>query len=223
MKLKIALAALPVLFGCATQQALMTETPSGHPEVTFERATLTDVQNALIARCSQIGGMVSEQNTNTVTCSGQLQGQQAVMAQLLLGNSYSTTPVRKVRFVMDANGDSVHVVAFDWVETTMAMGQVHSAEMSSNNSRNALQESLDRLKGKFEDAHPKPKHETVAGDVIHVTAYMCSSYDQAGAGNRVKHYQKGDSLTVYARNTIYDRISANGAPQEWIVDGSCTQ
>ncbi|MFM0046330.1 hypothetical protein [Paraburkholderia sediminicola] len=223
MKLKLAIATLPFLFGCATQQALMTDTQSGYPETIFEGASLQDVQNLLIGRCSQLGGMVTDTNSNTVVCSRTLEGQQAVLAQLLLGNSYSTTPVDRIRFILDSNGSSVHVTAYESVETTMPFGQVNRAELKSNNARNALQAGLDRLNREYEYAHPKKPVAVAVGATMPVTANVCTSYDEAGPGNIVKHYHKGDSLTVFERSTIYLRVSANGAPQEWIVDGACSR
>ncbi|UXU91427.1 hypothetical protein [Burkholderia sp. S-53] len=223
MRLKLVIATLPFLFGCATQQALMTETTSGYPETTFEGATLPDVQNLLIGRCSTAGAMVTETNPNMVICSRTLQGQQAILAQMLLGNSYSTTPVDRIRFVLDSNASDVHVTAYEWVETTMPFGQVNRAELTSNNSRNALQSSLDRLNREYGYSHPKKAFPVAVGQTLPVTAKICTSYNEAGPGNIVKHYQKGDSLTIFERSTIYLRVSANGAPQEWVVDGACTR
>ncbi|WP_146124107.1 hypothetical protein [Burkholderia multivorans] len=222
MRRTIAIAALPFLFGCATQQPLMKETPSGHPETTFEGASLSEAQNMLINQCSRIGGMVTETNPNMVVCSKTLQGQQAVFAQMLLGNAYSSTPVDRIRFVLDSTDSGVHVTAYEWVETTMPFGKVNSAELTSNNARNGLQGTLDRLSHQYGYTHSKKPIQLDVGQTITV-ASTCSSYNKAGPGDIVRHYQKGDSLTIYEHSSIYWRVSGNGAPQEWIVDGACTR
>ncbi|MFP3798445.1 hypothetical protein [Paraburkholderia sp. SIMBA_027] len=244
MKFKLALAALPVLFGCATQQALLTDTPSGHPETTFDGATLPEVQNKMIGLCSRIGAGVTETNSNIVVCTKTVQGQQAVMAQLLLGNSYSTTPVDRLRFILDASGSSVHVTAYESIETVMPFGQVHSADLTSNSARNGLQSALDRLDGSeyqrtLEKARkPKntpyvldPKDSIVGtgkvGESFTVkkfcTTHELSKNGLTGAtGPKVKSYEPGQTMTIYERDGMFARVSPDGAPQEWIMYGICS-
>lgn len=71
-----------------------------------------------------------------------MEGGDAVLAQLLVGNSYSTTPLRKVRFVAYRSGNDVKVTAQEWIQSRMAMGQVRTQELKSSNQVNSTQSFL---------------------------------------------------------------------------------
>jgi hypothetical protein len=145
MKTTIITAAFALLAaGCSTDEVLL-QTHSGYPEATFSNASLETVENKLVGACSQIGAMVTDASPNQVACGKTMDGQSAVLAQALLGNADSTTPVEKLRFVLYSTGSSVHVTAYHWIETQTAFGQVKKAELNSTAQRNDLQLVLYRL------------------------------------------------------------------------------
>jgi hypothetical protein len=146
MKSVISLVALMLfLSGCAPQQPLIRQTASGNPEGSFSNASLEDVRNKLVSACSSGGLTVYEASTNQVICGKTMTGQEAAFAQLLIGNSYSTTPERKLRFTFYKAGDKVTVSGTQWVETQMAFGQMRRVEIDGNNQKNDLQSLLFRL------------------------------------------------------------------------------
>lgn len=149
LKSTFAVLALTALAGCAHQEPLLYQTASGHPEGTFENSTLQDVQGKLSAACAQNGVMVIQSTENQVVCGQQMTGGQAIFAQALIGNSYSTPPQRKIRFVMYPQGSGVRVIAYEWIETQMAFGQMRTQELNSNDQMNSVQSMLFRLGAKM--------------------------------------------------------------------------
>ncbi len=89
--------------------------------------------------------MVSEASSNQVVCEKTMTGGDAVLAQMLVGNSYLTTPVRKLRFIIYKLNQNVKVTAQEWFQSQMAFGQVNKQELKSNNQRNDIQNFLFHL------------------------------------------------------------------------------
>lgn len=92
-------------------------------------------------------GIVINQDTNQVLCQKTLDPGDAILAQLLIGNQYSTTPVLKIRFNAVQIDTSVRVQVYEWLETQMAFGQVRTTEMNSNAEFNKIENLLSQLGG----------------------------------------------------------------------------
>lgn len=131
-----------LLFGCAAQQPLIKQTQSGYPEGIFKNTDIETVRSKIMDACVSRGIMVIESTPNQLVCGKTMEGGQAVLAQMLVGNSYSTTPQQKLRFIMYRIGDDVKVTVQQWIETQMAFGQVQTQELKSNNQVNDLQNFL---------------------------------------------------------------------------------
>lgn len=141
-KLAIASTLALLLSACAPQQALLKATSSGYPEGVFSNATIASVRSKIIDGCSSMGVLVQEAGGNQVVCGKAMDGSEAVLARMIVGNSYSTTPERKIRFVIFQSGSSVKVTAQQWIESQMAMGQVRREELNNNNQKNNVQQFL---------------------------------------------------------------------------------
>lgn len=137
-----AFALVLALTACAPQQALVKKTSSGYPEGVFSNSNVEDVRSKLIGGCSSRGILVQESSGNQVVCGKTMDGGEAVLAQVLVGNSYSTTPERKIRFVIYQSGADVRVTAQQWIELQMAFGQIRRTELDGNNQKNELQQFL---------------------------------------------------------------------------------
>ena len=134
-----------LVLGCA-QVPLNKVTQSGKPERLFTSAKATDVKGKMIDRCSMAGLQVDERGTNTLICSKTLSGGDAVIAQIAIGNSYSTTPEQKVSFVITQRGNDVFVMATSiWIETQMAFGQTRRQDITNNKQINDIQNFLDSM------------------------------------------------------------------------------
>lgn len=136
------------LSGCAQPVPLQRATASGFPEGRFEEATIEDAKSRVAEACIWRRLLVEDTGGNQVVCSRTLEGGQAFMATMLLGNRYSTDPVAKVRFTFVKSGSAVTAYAQQWVETQMAMGQVRKADVNDNATRNGVQAILDKAGAK---------------------------------------------------------------------------
>lgn len=134
-----------LLSGCAAQMPRIRDTQSGYPETVFRHESVSAVKNELVRACETRGSEVLDSSDNSVTCGKELAGGQAFVATLAIGNSYSTTPMQKVRFNFYKEGADVKVIAHQWIETQMASGQVSKADLNSNNQFNEMQTFLDKL------------------------------------------------------------------------------
>ncbi|WP_312805560.1 hypothetical protein [Atlantibacter hermannii] len=146
MKTVAVLISIALLSGCAATPALKKQTASGKPEGIYSHTTTELVQSALVTRCNEKGFIVLESTASNVVCAKETQGGGAVMAQLLVGNAYSTTPQSKIRFSIGKVNDDVKVWADAWIESQMPGGQVNQMPVTSNDVRNSIQSGLDELK-----------------------------------------------------------------------------
>lgn len=142
MRALLVVTVLIALGGCVAQPPLVKQTASGRPEGIFVGFTLDQARSRVIEACSTRGLSVYDSNANSVVCGKALTGQKAVLAQMLVGNSYSTTPEDKIRFILFQSGSDVKINAEEWIETQMALGQVRREPLSNNNQQNGLQEFL---------------------------------------------------------------------------------
>lgn len=131
------------LTGCVTQEpGLLKPTTSGYPEETLAGTSVEQVKARIMDVCASRGVLVQETGSNHVVCGRTMTGGDAVLAQFLIGNSYSTTPERKVRFTIIQMGQNVRVTAQQWIETQMAFGQMRRTELNGNAQRNDIQRML---------------------------------------------------------------------------------
>ena len=137
-----AVMAIVGLAGCAPQVALIKQTASGQPEGVFDNTTIEDVKGKLASTCSRRGLLVVSTNNNEVVCQKTLTGGDSFLAGMVVGTQYGTTPTRKLRMVIFKNGDSIQVVAYDYLESQNAFGQINQHSLNANHQKNDLQEML---------------------------------------------------------------------------------
>lgn len=135
------------LCGCAANQPLLKKTTSGHPEGVFRNQSVESVKAKIIDGCSSAGILVQEATANQVVCGKTMQGTEAAFAQMMVGNSYSTTPQRKIRFIIYQQAGDVKVTAQQWIESQMAYGQTRQQELKNSNHINDVQQFLYSLGG----------------------------------------------------------------------------
>jgi len=142
MKKLLVIAVVIFLYGCVAQQPLIKQTQSGRPEGVFRNTNVEEVKSRIIEGIVSKGLMVMETTSNQIVCGKTMEGGQAVLAQMIVGNSYSTTPQDKIRFTVYQVGTEVKVTAYEWIESQMALGQVNTQELNGNNQKNGLQNFL---------------------------------------------------------------------------------
>jgi len=133
-----------LLAGCATGNK-MTKTESGRPEATITGASQEAVQAEIFSLCNRKAAAIRSSTINEVVCTKTMEGGDAMIAQLLIGNSYSSTPTVSARFTIWKAGNDVRVSAYQWIETQMAFGQMRTQELNSAEAFNNLQRELDAI------------------------------------------------------------------------------
>lgn len=131
-----------LLAGCAAPPPLIAQTPSHRPEATFDNLSTKDVLGKMVGICLMQGAVIVNQTDYQLVCQKDMSPGDAVLAQILIGNRYSTTPVVKIRFNAAPIGNGVRVQTYQWIETQMAMGQVQTVEMNGNENFNSIQAKL---------------------------------------------------------------------------------
>lgn len=134
---------LAAISGCASQPALMKQTASGKAETTIEGVSVDEMRNELVLGCTRAGKEV-QTDAHSVTCAHREEGGRGMAAQLLLGNSFSSTPYTKVKFTFAAVPGGVFITADPWLEMGMGFGEVQRVPLTNNGIRNELQSGLDQ-------------------------------------------------------------------------------
>lgn len=119
--------------------AVQAGSPKTLPQAWFVE-TPEEISSRLAGACADRGGSVVEQDNFHVLCQKTADGLKGAMAQVLVGNAYSTTPEVKVRFSI-IKGPQTRVIASQWLETQMAFGQIRKVDLN-NRKQHASLESL---------------------------------------------------------------------------------
>ncbi|MFQ0833885.1 MULTISPECIES: hypothetical protein [Citrobacter freundii complex] len=138
----VSLLALFTLSGCANQEAIKKHTASGKPEAEYPGKTKEQVKDALISYCNQKGLSVFESTDSLVICG---KPADSVLAQMLVGNSYSTPAMAKIRFTIASVNTAPKVWSDMWIESQMPGGQVNQVPSKNNTDINSVQNMLDNL------------------------------------------------------------------------------
>lgn len=120
----------------ASDRAVLTL--SGQPDVVFQETTLGDAASKIANHCMNAGWQITSQTTNQVVCEVPMGTMQSALTQMLIGNSYSTTPRSFVRVNIAQIGSHTRAQANAWVETQMAFGQVRQQPFSDDKTFNNL-------------------------------------------------------------------------------------
>lgn len=139
------LTTVALLAGCASQPPINKPTSSGKPEVLIKESAASVIKAKLLENCAMRGMQVEEQQS-TVSCTKTLDGAAGIAAQMMLGNSYSTTPTQRTTFLVTQRGtDTFVMMTSSALSTQMLGGQVKSQEVSNNQLINEVQVFLDKL------------------------------------------------------------------------------
>jgi len=88
---------------------VQADSPKTLPQAWFAE-TPEEISSRLAGACADRGGSVVEQDNFHVLCQKTAEGLRGAMAQVLVGNAYSTTPEIKVRFSI-IKGPQTRVIA----------------------------------------------------------------------------------------------------------------
>jgi hypothetical protein len=137
--------------GVLTTTAPLVKTDSGRPEVSINTSDTESVKAAIINKWLSSGYIVESESSHRLLMSKTLTGGGAIMAQMLFGNSYSTTPKAESDFSIYTNKGITRVIVTPYISTQMAMGQTKREDMTSNGDIfNDLYNRLLEVKKEFE-------------------------------------------------------------------------
>lgn len=114
------------------------------PQYVYFAEAPSDALGKIAGRCMDRNLTVTESDDRHVVCIQTVSGFKGALAQVLIGNSYSTTPTVNIRFQAIAVPGGSRVQFSQWIETQMAFGQVRRVEMDG---RKQIQETLNSLYG----------------------------------------------------------------------------
>lgn len=176
---------------------LLAVTPSGTPEMMFP-AKAGETVAVLARQCMNQRWTVTSTTSNEVVCEAPLGTGQSILAQALMGNSYSTAPRRFVRFNASELDGISRVQVSGWMETQMAFGQIKRVELDTVEFQNSMMAVMSNAGGHFPEGTTFPNHAVMGfngkfmpdgrygqSEVIDVTPG--SAADRAGmqAGDKV--------------------------------------
>jgi S1-C subfamily serine protease len=113
-------------------------TPSGQPDSIFPAVTSKDAVSKLANQCMNKGWSITSQTDNQLVCEIPVNGFKAALQQMLIGNSYSTTPRSFVRFTVANLAEHARAQAAAWVETQMAFGQMRQQPYTDDGTMDGL-------------------------------------------------------------------------------------
>lgn len=123
-----------------------------------------EVSGMLVNMCAEHNSTVIEQDSYHVVCSRQDNSLKGALAQVMIGNAYSTTPELKVRLNLVRQGANTKVIASQWIETVMAFGQVRTSPVTGVKQTAALREALRTAGG--DEVAPSSGAAFTAGDPL---------------------------------------------------------
>lgn len=138
----VALSSALILSGCANQESLKKQTASGKPEAEYPGKTKEQVKDALLNYCNGKGLTVFESTDSLVVCG---KAADSVMAQMLVGNAYSTEAMAKIRFTIASVNNTPKVWSDMWLESQMPGGQINQLQSKNVKDINSVQNMLDNL------------------------------------------------------------------------------
>ncbi|MET4664941.1 hypothetical protein ABIC17_001851 [Sphingomonas sp. PvP056] len=100
--------------------------------------TPATVSDKLALLCSDRSASVVEQDERHLLCQRPVTGGKGILAQAVLGNSYSTSPQLMIRFAILKDRSASRVQASQWIEVQMASGQVRRTELNDRKQREEL-------------------------------------------------------------------------------------
>lgn len=153
-----------LLAGCATQK--ISQTATGRPEVSIYTSDIDAVKSELMMNFGQHGFMLEQDSQYSMFFTKQMEGSQAMFAQMLIGNSYSTTPKAEIRINISQMKQRIDLVAFLSMSTQMAFGQVNRQDMGGNGAWfNDIQSVFNNIKSKFQPSDASAQTTTDQGSV----------------------------------------------------------
>lgn len=139
------IALMLALLAACSSAPLLKETGSGKAEARMPNVTPEKFRSAVAYSCSSHGATITSDEFS-VTCSARATGARAGLAQVMLGNRFSSHPFEKIRYTITPLPEGgIFVVADAWLEMGMGFGEVKRVPNNNTELRNQQQRMLDEI------------------------------------------------------------------------------
>lgn len=159
--MKILRVLLALALTCIASPALADKffavTPSGAAEMIFPDAPQATI-GKLSSACIDASWTVTSSSATELVCEIPMNFGQALLGQLMMGNSYSTPPRRFYRFNLAEISGVSRVQASGWMELQMAFGQMKRTDFTGPEFHNAAMAFMGGAGGKFPVGTRFPNH-----------------------------------------------------------------
>ena len=117
------------------------------PAQAYFQAAPQEIGARLSGVCMDAGMTVTAADSMQVLCAKEVSGFKGILTQVLIGNSYSTTPIQYARFQLVPWNNGTRIQVSEWVETQMAFGQVRRVPLNGKKQTNSMLQALYNLGG----------------------------------------------------------------------------
>lgn len=190
-------------------------TPNGRAEAVFD-VPAQQTSDLLAGACMNANWVIKDQNPSQVVCEAPATFGQSLMANLLMGNNYSTPPRLYYRFSIAEMTNESRVQANGWMGLQTAFGQ--NREMDTNVDgfhNNAMDMMIFAAGGRYPVGTEFPNHVTIGSGFRIVEeprqGFLLSNVDENGPFYRAG-IRDGDLVTRIAGdrwktwNDFYDGL-----------------
>jgi hypothetical protein len=132
-------------------------TPSGATEMIFAEPS-NEVAGKLSAKCIDAGWTIASSSGTEIVCEAPMNFGQALVGQLLMGNSYSTPPRRFFKYTVSSVNGLSRVQSSGWMELQMAFGQVRRTDFAGAEFHNGAMTFLAAAGGHYPSGTTFPNH-----------------------------------------------------------------
>lgn len=193
---------------CQTVQPIK-HTASGFPEIKLA-VSQNEASGMIAEKCMDAGLVIFDQNNHQVICGKQMTGMEAGMAQFLIGNSYSTIPDHKVRFSIAKVNEGTRIMAYQWIETQMAFGQMRKQPLTGGEQFNSIQNMLNSINA------PTLRTSNTEGPVFISSVIANSLADKKGLtlGSMIAEVNQTKVMNV---SSLHKILSENNDEVLWLI------
>lgn len=170
---KFVIAAVSVTIACSATPALADEpfavTPNGRAEMMFD-VTAIETADLLAGSCMNNNWAIKEQSPQHVLCEAPPTFGQSLLANLSMGNSYSTPPRLYYRFSIVQLSNETRVQANGWMGLQTAFGQNREMETNVKGFHNNAMDLMRTAGGRFPEGTIFPNHAYIGVNMDYTEA-----------------------------------------------------
>ena len=201
-------------------------TPNGRAEMMFDVPAM-ETADLLAGGCMNNNWAIKEQSPQHVLCEAPPTFGQSLLANLAMGNNYSTQPRLYYRFSIVQLSNETRVQANGWMGLQTAFGQNREMETYVKGFHNNAMDLMRSAGGRFPEGTAFPNHAYMGANLQYVEAPkkgLVVTEVEAGSPFEAAGFKVGDMLYRVAGerwkgyNDIYDGLHKAAAKTEYEVE-----